>query len=53
MQRIAEINLDHLNHNIKEINRVSKNKEIIAVMKSNAYGHGSIGIAKSLKKIRC
>src|SRR5690554_6109493 len=51
MQRIAEINLDHLNHNIKEINRVSKNKEIIAVIKSNAYGHGSIGVAKSLEKL--
>lgn len=51
MQIIAEINLDHLDHNIKEINRVSKNKEIIAVIKSNAYGHGSIGIAKSLEKL--
>lgn len=44
----AEINLDNLAHNIKEIKRVTKAKEIIGVVKADAYGHGALDIAPTL-----
>lgn len=37
----VEINLDHIEHNVKEIaKRVGKMTEIMAVVKADAYGHG-------------
>ncbi len=37
----AEINLDNIAHNVKEIQRlVGKRTEIMAVVKADAYGHG-------------
>ena len=43
----AEINLDNLAHNIKEVRRVTKESSLVtAVVKANAYGHGSIEAAK-------
>ena len=41
----AEVNLDSLADNMKEIRRVSKSKDIIAVVKADAYGHGAIDAA--------
>lgn len=46
----AEINLDTLKENIAVIRRYSKGKEIIAVVKANAYGHGDVQCAKALNK---
>ncbi|KGG80522.1 alanine racemase [Caloranaerobacter azorensis H53214] len=44
----AEINLDHLAHNIKEVKRVVKDGTLItAVVKANAYGHGAIKAAET------
>ncbi|MGF7058085.1 alanine racemase [Brassicibacter mesophilus] len=43
----AEINLDNLAHNIKEVRRVvNKESLITAVIKADAYGHGSVMAAK-------
>ena len=43
----AEINLDNLTHNIKEIRKnISENSILTAVVKANGYGHGSIKLAK-------
>ena len=43
----AKIYLDNLAHNIREIRKtVKKNTLITAVIKANAYGHGSIETAK-------
>ncbi len=39
----AEINLDALGKNIDEIRKITKGKDIMAVVKANAYGHG-VGI---------
>src|SRR5690554_5608715 len=37
----AEINLDNIAHNAREIRRItSKNAEVIGVVKADAYGHG-------------
>lgn len=44
----AEVNLDKLAHNMREIRRVSKSKEIMAVVKADAYGHGALDIAPVL-----
>ena len=47
-----EINLDNLEHNIKEIQRILSSKtKIMAVVKANAYGHGMIEISKKLNEI--
>lgn len=46
----AEVNLDNLIHNLKEIKSISQNKEILGVVKANAYGHGAIEVANELAK---
>jgi alanine racemase len=43
-----EINLDNLIHNIREIRRIAKSKEIISVVKADAYGLGALEIAPIL-----
>lgn len=45
----AEINLDNLAHNIREVRRLVGEKVIItSVIKADAYGHGAVAIAKTL-----
>lgn len=46
----AEINLDNLAHNMREIRRIAKSKDIIAVIKADGYGHGALDIAPVLLK---
>ena len=51
---LLKINLDRIGQNYKKIQkRISKNSEISAVLKSNAYGLGLENIAKKLIKIGC
>lgn len=45
-----DINLNNLKYNLKQIQQVSKSKNICAVVKANAYGHGSVDIATYLEK---
>jgi alanine racemase len=43
----AEVDLDDLAHNIREVKRITNPDTIImAVVKANAYGHGSVTAAK-------
>ena len=45
----AEINLDHLIHNIKEVRRIVRPEtKICVVIKADAYGHGAREIAEVL-----
>lgn len=45
----VEIDLDQLTYNLQYIqNEVNKSKDLIAVVKSDAYGHGAIGIVQHL-----
>lgn len=45
----AEINLDNLVNNLNEIKRVTdNNSNIMAIVKANAYGHGSIEVSETL-----
>ncbi len=46
----AEINLDTLKSNINEIKKIARGKEIIAIVKANAYGHGDTHCAAALNK---
>ncbi len=47
----AEINLDALGNNIKEIQKFAPNKDIMAVVKANAYGHGVALVAPELFRL--
>ncbi len=48
----VEINLENLEHNIKEIKKnLSDKTKIMAVVKANAYGHDSLLIASKLSSI--
>lgn len=45
----AEINLDNLAHNMREVKRVTnKNTKVTAVIKADGYGHGAVAIGKTL-----
>lgn len=42
-----EVNLDAIKKNIQAIRRhIPKQTKIMAVVKANAYGHGSVGVAR-------
>ncbi len=49
MLRWAEVHLDRLIRNFKKVEELSK-KRIYAVVKANAYGHGSVQVAKALEE---
>ena len=45
----AEINLDNLAHNMREVRRVvNKNSKVTAVIKADGYGHGAVVIGHIL-----
>ena len=44
-----EISKDNLIHNFKALKSITKNTKIVAVLKSNAYGHGQNEVAKILE----
>jgi len=43
----AEINLNNLAHNVKELKKLSKSKHFMAVVKADGYGHGAVATAKT------
>ncbi|WP_308637951.1 serine racemase VanT catalytic subunit [Paenibacillus silvisoli] len=47
----VEINLAHLDHNARALKQaLPEGTSLMAVVKANAYGHGSVGIAKRLNR---
>ncbi|MBE6051537.1 MAG: alanine racemase [Clostridium sp.] len=44
----AEIDLDAIKFNIENIKKLSKDKEIVAVVKADAYGHGAVDVVPTL-----
>ncbi|WP_094551717.1 alanine racemase [Petroclostridium xylanilyticum] len=45
----AEVNLDHIAHNMKEIKRITtESTKILAVVKADAYGHGFLEVSRTL-----
>jgi alanine racemase len=48
MNTYAEINLDAIKHNIIEVKKLlNPSVKFMAVVKANAYGHGSVAVARS------
>ncbi len=48
MNTYAEISLDAVKHNIREIKKVLSGKTLfMAVVKANAYGHGSVAVSRA------
>lgn len=47
----AEIDLDALEGNVRTIAELSRGKEIIAVVKANAYGHGAVPCSRTLNEM--
>ncbi|MHC4663103.1 MAG: alanine racemase [Planctomycetota bacterium] len=45
----AEIDLNAVRHNLAEIRRITGGKEVLAVIKGNAYGSGMVKIAETLE----
>ncbi|MCX7749020.1 MAG: alanine racemase [Clostridia bacterium] len=45
----AEVSLDAISHNVREIRRITNKKaEIMGVVKADAYGHGVMEVARTL-----
>lgn len=51
MRTWAEIDLDNLEYNINKIKELSHGKEIMAIIKADAYGMGAVPIAKELSDL--
>lgn len=49
----AEINLSNLDYNIKNIKAKIGDREMIGVIKADAYGHGSLKVAEVLRENGC
>lgn len=43
---IAEVNLSAIAHNFQAVRKIVKNRQIIAVVKADAYGHGAVEVSK-------
>lgn len=46
-ERVAEIDLDALRHNIRHLRDVAYPARVMAVVKANAYGHGAVPVARA------
>ena len=51
MRTWAEIDLDNLEYNIKKIKELSHDRDIMAIIKADAYGMGAVTIAKELSNM--
>ena len=43
---IAEVNLSAIAHNFQAVRKIVKNRQIIAVVKADAYGHGAVEVSR-------
>lgn len=46
---VAEIDLSALQHNLSIVSRIADKRTVIAVVKADAYGHGSVEISRKLQ----
>ena len=49
----VNIHLNNLLHNYRLLQKINEDKEVMAVVKANAYGHGSVQCAKFLAENGC
>ena len=45
---VSEIDLSALQHNLKIVRQIADDRTVIAVVKADAYGHGSVRISRKL-----
>lgn len=50
---LAIIDLSALRHNFDVARQLARGREVIAVVKANAYGHGAVPVARSLCEAGC
>ncbi len=48
---IAEISKSSLRHNLQRVRQLAPKSKVLAMIKANAYGHNSIGVAKALEGV--
>jgi alanine racemase len=46
----AEVNLAHLRHNLRVVQKAAGNRPVWAVLKADGYGHGSKAVARTLER---
>jgi alanine racemase len=46
----AEINLGHLRHNLRVVQRAAAGSQVYGVLKADAYGHGAPAVARTLER---
>lgn len=52
-ETVAEIDLSALKFNVRQLQKkIGGQSQIMAVIKANAYGHGDVGIAKTLESLK-
>jgi alanine racemase len=47
---VAEISLSAIAQNLRTVQRIVKNRPVLAVVKADAYGHGAVEVSKRLLK---
>lgn len=50
MKTWVEISRSALQHNVRVLTHAARPAKLIAVIKSNAYGHGLVGVAKTIQR---
>ncbi len=48
---IAVIDMDALDHNFKEVVRRAEGRQVLAVVKARAYGHGAVEVSQRLLRL--
>ena len=46
----ADISLDNIIHNYREIKRLVGKSRVMAVVKADAYGHGAVAVSRALEE---
>lgn len=46
----AEVSLSALRHNLGQLRKIAKNTQLFAVLKADAYGHGSKAVGRTLER---
>ena len=49
MRAWMEINKENLKYNVLKLKELAKNREVLGVVKANAYGMGAVDVAKTLQ----
>ncbi len=45
---VADIDLEALRHNLAQVRRLAGSREVIAIVKADAYGHGAVPVTRAL-----